>query len=77
MRECKVIHIQDGNPRVLKNENFHFIEEYEWMAEALGDYLNDGYKVVHMIPDFSPTVQQEGAYTFYKSGIVVYLEKDI
>lgn len=77
MKECKLIHINDGNEETLQNGNYLFVEEFPRTAEIIAGYLNQGYEVKQIIPDVTPNILQEGAYTFYKGGIVVYLEREI
>ncbi len=75
-KECKIIHINDGNPRKLENGNFHFAEEFPWAETCLTKYIQQGYTVKQMFPDFTPVRQNPNAYCFYKSGFIVYLERN-
>lgn len=77
-KECKIIHINDGSAKVQQNENFHFVESFDWTAEYLSRFLNEGWKVTHMVPEISPAIQGEtGSYAFYKSGWTFFLERDL
>ena len=76
-KECKIIHINDGTAKVLQNENFHFIESFDWAAEYINRFLSEGWEVKHMVSEVSPAIQGEGSYSFYKSGWTFFLERDI
>ena len=76
-KECKIIHINDGSAKVLQNENFHFVESFDWAAEYINRFQNEGWKVKHMASEVSPAIQGEGSYSFYKSGWTFFLERDI
>lgn len=76
MKSCKIIHINDGNPVTMENGNFFLLEEFPKMSEKLNEYLNDGWEVKHIIPDFDPAPIENGnGIAFYKTGFCVYLEK--
>lgn len=77
MKECKIIHINDGTAREITNGNRHFVEDYPWTEEQLNRYLNEGYELKHMVPMVTPAIQGEGNYSFYKSGFAFYLEREI
>lgn len=77
MRECKILHIHDGGSETLENGNYHLLERYPWAEETINELLAQGYEVKHMIPQFTPAQQGEGNYTFYRSGFVVYLEREV
>lgn len=76
MKECKIIHINDGNSETIRNEGFLFVEEMSYTEKIIGEYLNAGYEVKHIVPEISPAKQSEGLFTFYKDGITVYLERE-
>lgn len=77
-KECKIIHINDGSSQVQQNENFHFVESFDWAAEYINRFLSKGWEVKHMVPEVSPAIQgEEGGYNFYKSGWTFFLERDI
>lgn len=75
MKECKVIHINDGSTSVLENGNFHFVEEFDWTEMYLNRLLSEGWELKHMAPEVTPAIQGEGSYSFYKSGFTFYLER--
>ena len=77
MRECKIIHINDGNEAEMTNGNRFYAESFPRAEEMIGDYLRQGYQVVHMVPDFTPSVQEEGCFSFYKTGWSFYLEREV
>lgn len=76
MRECKIIHINDGRPQETANGNFYFSEIYPRTETELQTYLDQGYEVKHMVPMVAPAIQKEGAYGFYLSGFAFYLERE-
>lgn len=76
MKECKVIHINDGSASVLKNRNFHFVEQFDWTESYLNQLLREGWEVRHMVPEVTPAIQRDGSYNFYKSGFTFYLERE-
>lgn len=76
-KECKIIHINDGSSQIQQNENFHFVEFFDWTAEYINHFLREGWEVKHMLPEVSPAIQgEEGGYNFYKSGWTFFLERD-
>lgn len=75
-KKCKLIHINDGTATEIVNGNRHFVEEYTWAEDYLNRYLREGYELKHMVPMVTPSLQQEGNYTFYKSGFTFYLERE-
>ena len=75
MKECKIIHINDGNPIEVSNGNRFFQECFPQTEEVINDYLNQGFEVKQIIPQYSPAIQEEGNFSFYKSGILIYLER--
>ena len=77
MKECKVLHIHDGDHVVLENGNRHFLENYPWAEEQINKMLAEGYELKHMIPQVSPAIQEEGCYTFYLSGFIGYFEREV
>ena len=77
MKKCVLIHINEGHKDVLQNENFMFIERYTKTEEIIEQYLSQGYEVKQIIPEYSPEEQGEGNYTFYKSGVTIYFERNV
>jgi len=77
MKKCVLIHINDGNAKVLHNENFMFVEQFTKTEEIIEQYLSQDYEVRQIIPDYSPDLQGEGNLTFFKGGIIIYFEKNI
>lgn len=76
MKKCKLIQINDGNERKLKNGNRLYVSEYSKAEEEIERYLNQGYEVKSITPTYNPSTQEEGNLTFYLGGVVVYLEKE-
>lgn len=76
-KECKIIHINDGSAKVQQNENFHFVESFDWTAEYINRFLREGWEIKHMVSEVSPAIQGEGSYSFYKSEWTFFLERDI
>ena len=76
MKECKMIHINDGSSSTLENGNFHFVEEFDWTAMYLNRLLSEGWEVRHMVPEVSPAIQGDNSYYFYKGGFTFYLERE-
>lgn len=77
MKECKILHVHDGDVKTLVNGNFHLLEEYPWAEETINNLLKEGYEVKQMMPQFAPAIQEEGVYSFYLSGFMVYLEREV
>lgn len=75
-KQCKVIHINDGSASVRENENFHFVEEFDWTESYLDRLLSEGWEVRLMVPEVTPALQGDGSYSFYKSGFTFYLERE-
>lgn len=75
MKECKILHINDGSAKELVNGNYHYMEEYEWAEEALQEYLDEGFEVKQMIPCLTPA-RLDGGVAFYDTGFTVYLERE-
>ncbi|MBQ7827340.1 MAG: hypothetical protein IJ386_03655 [Clostridia bacterium] len=76
MKECRIIHINDGNRETIRNEGCLFVEEVTCTEKIIGEYIKAGYEVKHIIPEIMPAKQYEGMFTFYKDGITVYLERE-
>ena len=77
MKKCRIVHINDGNHRELRNGGRFFAEHSPKMEEKLNQLLALGYEVKHVVSQYSPSVQGDtGAYMFYISGYTFYLEKD-
>lgn len=77
MKECKILHVHDGDVKVIENENFHLMEEYPWAEETINGLLKQGYEVKQMIPQVSPAIPEEEKFSFYLSGFMVYLEREV
>lgn len=77
MKQCKIIHINDGNPQELYNENRYYYECYPRMEATLESYLNEGYEVRQVMPHVTPAIQGDGIYSFYQTGYSFYLEREI
>ena len=76
-KECKILHINDGSAKVMLNKNFHFMEEYHWAEQILETYLDQGFVIRQMIPNFTPSRGTPGSYAFYDTGFVVILEREL
>lgn len=76
MKECKVIHINDGVANVIQNGDRHFVEEFPWTDNFLNNYLAQGYEVKHIMPNITPNILEKGCYPFFIGGFTVYLEKE-
>lgn len=77
MRKCKILHINDGTAKVITNGDRHFVEEHPWAEDLIEGYLNQGYEVKQMIPNYTPNVQKNGEYSFFIGGFTVYMEKEV
>lgn len=77
MKECKIVHINDGNPIVVENGGRFFVEEYPGAEKYIESYLEEGYEVKQMIPTVMPNIQKEGSYSFFVSGFTFYLEREV
>lgn len=77
MKECKVIQINDGDMLKLTDGNWHCAQEAVWAGEMLAMYLNEGYEIVQMYPEFDPGMGRPGEYTFYKGGFTVVLVREV
>lgn len=76
MKECKIIHIHDGNPVEISNGNRFFQEDFPQTEQVINDYLNQGFEVKQILPQYTPAIQEEGNLSFYKSGVLIYLERE-
>ena len=77
MKKCRIVHINDGNHRELRNGGRFFAEHNPQTEEKLNQLLALGYEVKHVVSQYSPSIQGEtGNYMFYKSGYTFYLEKE-
>ena len=77
MTECKIITINDGKERQLTNGNYLYACDYPVLERYLNEYLEEGWKVIHMLPEFEPAINEKGNYSFYKGGYTFYLEREI
>lgn len=77
MKECKIIHIHDGKAKVIQNENFLMVEEFQEAEKLLNSYLAQGYEVKHIVSNVSPNILKKDNWSFYKDGFTFYLEKEI
>lgn len=77
MKQCKLLHINDGCPREQNNGNWMHVEDYPRAEEILNRYLNSGYELKSMVPLVSPAELDRGNYGFYRSGFVFYLEREV
>ncbi len=75
MKKSVVIHINDGNPETLRNGERLLVERYYKTEEIIEQYLSEGFEVKHIIPDYTPA-PADADIAFYKTGIIVYLEKE-
>lgn len=76
MKECKIIHIHDGNLVEISNGNRFFQEDFPQTEQVINDYLNQGFEVKQILPQYTPAIQKEGYLSFYKSGVLIYLERE-
>lgn len=76
MKECKVIHINDGNSEVITNGNRLFVEEFDRAGQILSEYLNEGWNIEQMLPCVTPSQGRPGEYTFYNSGFTAVLVRE-
>lgn len=76
MKKCILVHVNDGEPEILRNDDRMFIEHFMRAEKVIEDYISQGYEVKQIIPDYEPSVQETGNFTFYKSGMIIYFEKD-
>ncbi len=74
---CRILHINDGNPETIQNGDFLLVQAFPKMESVLEEFLEEGYELKQIISDYSPAVNEEGNYTFYKSGIIAYLERSV
>lgn len=77
MRECKIITINDGKERQIMNENYLYVYDYPVMERYVNEYLEEGWKVVHMMTVVEPAINESGIYSFYKGGYTFYLEREV
>jgi len=47
------------------------------LERYVNEYLEEGWKVVHMMPVVEPAINEIGAYNFYKGGYTFYLEREV
>lgn len=77
MKTCKIISINDGKYKTIQNGDYMFIKEMPRAEKIIEEYINDGYEVKQIFSTYDPAIQEEGNYTFYKGGVIVYLEKEV
>ena len=47
------------------------------LERYVNEYLEEGWKFVHMMPVVEPAINEIGAYNFYKGGYTFYLEREV
>jgi len=77
MKQCKIIHINDGKPQELYSEDRYYSDCYPRMEAELEAYLNEGYEVRQVLPHVTPAIQGDGNYSFYETGYTFYLEREV
>ena len=76
MKQVKIITINDGQEKELRNGDWMYIEEYPRTEVIVAEYLNDGWTLAHVIPVFNPAEQGEGNLTFYRGGMTYIFVKE-
>ena len=77
MKECKVIRINDGLEDEIQNGEFMHILTQPRAEKLIEFFLDNGYEVKQMIRDFSPGMGGAGGYSFYRGGLIFYLEREV
>jgi len=77
MKQVKILHINDGNSDVIKNEERIYIETFPCAQGEIEKLVNEGWEVKQMIPEVTPAINKEGVYSFYKSGFTIFFERDM
>lgn len=76
MKQCRIVHINDGRPETNSNGNFYFSETYPRAERELEQYLNQGYQVKSMVHHVCPG-DPAGGYAFFDAGFTFYLEREV
>lgn len=77
MKECKIITINDGIGKVLKNGDHIYVEEKEEMENCINEFLKKGWEVKSISPVYNPGMQGDtGSWNFYIGGYTVYMERN-
>jgi len=77
MKTCKIVHINDGNPAEVTNGNRLYVENFPHAEKILDVYLNAGWEVKHIIPSVDPAMPEQDGFSFFNTGFIVYLEKEV
>ena len=72
MKECKIIHIDGGSRRAPADR---LAEDFVWAEKMLGLYLNIGYELLQLIPDYAVAAGHESAAVF-RGGFTAVLVRE-
>lgn len=72
MKECKIIHIDGGSHRAPADR---LAEDFVWAEKMLGLYLNIGYELLQLIPDYAVAAGHESAAVF-RGGFTAVLVRE-
>ncbi|MCD8104371.1 MAG: hypothetical protein LUF35_05080 [Lachnospiraceae bacterium] len=64
----KIVTINDGNPVEVHNGDCLYTETYPRAEKVIEAFLAHGWTLANMLKNFNPSVQKEGAYSFYLGG---------
>ncbi|MCD7956216.1 MAG: hypothetical protein LUG93_10810 [Lachnospiraceae bacterium] len=64
----KIVTINDGNPAEVHNGDRLYTETYPRAERIIEAFLAHGWTLANMLKNFNPSVQKEGAYSFYIGG---------
>lgn len=76
-KEIKIITVNEGNRTAVRSEPWFTVVEAQKTSQCIQEYLSEGWRIVQAFPDYSPAIQQEGSYSFYKGGFTFLLERDL
>ena len=72
MKECKIIHIDGGSRRAPADR---LAEDFVWAEKMLGLYLNIGYELLQLIPDYAVAAGHESTAVF-RGGFTAVLVRE-
>ncbi|MCD7884323.1 MAG: hypothetical protein LUI87_11575 [Lachnospiraceae bacterium] len=64
----KIVTINDGNPAEVHNGDRLYTETYPRAERVIEAFLAHGWTLANMLKNINPSVQKEGAYSFYIGG---------
>ncbi len=73
----KMVHVNDGDSRVMHNGDFMFVETFPRGEKIIEAFTNNGWTLVNRTQVIKPAIQKEGVYSFYMNGWDLMFEKEV